>query len=376
MALLALLLLGAAPAAASRAASGADATLAVNPIRRVVTMLQLMQKKVTAEGKKEKELYDKFMCWCETGADDLAKAISDAETKIPQLESQIEEMEAATAQLAADIEQAKKDRAEAKEAVAQGKGLREKEHAAFLKESGDMKTNLDALTKAIAAIEKGMAGTFLQTRAATVLRRLTLSLSMTEADRDLLASFLAEGQSEEADYAPQSGEIVGILKQMADTMEKDLAELIAAEEEAAANFEEMMKAKAAQVEACTKEIEEKLVRLGDSGVQLVNLKEDLDDTKKGLEEEKKFLADLEKNCETKKKEWVERCKTRAEELLALADTIRILNDDDALDLFKKTRPSPSLLQMRVSSKAVRKRALAALKTANARGGQKDFRLEP
>merc|ERR1719387_2872861 len=174
-------------------------------------MLQLMQKKVTAEGKKEEELYHKFMCWCETGADDLEKAIQDAETKIPQLESSIKELEAAKGQLAADIEQAKKDKAEAKIALAQGKALREKEHAAFLKESGDMKTNLDALTKAIAAIEKGMAGSFLQTGAATVLRRLTLSLSMTEAD-----------------YAPQSGEIVGILKQMKDTMEKDLAELIAA----------------------------------------------------------------------------------------------------------------------------------------------------
>lgn len=30
-------------------------------------------------------------------------------------------------------------------------------------------------------------------------------------------------------------------------------------------------------------------------------------------------------------------KTRAEELLALAETIKILNDDDALDLFKKAQ---------------------------------------
>merc|ERR1719281_1498302 len=116
----------------------------------------------------------------------------------------------------------------------------------------------------------------------------------------------------------------------------------------------MMKAKAEEIEACTKEIEEKLVRLGDSGVELVNLKEDLEDTKTSLEEDKKFLADLEKNCETKKQEWAERCKTRADELVALADTIRILNDDDALELFKKTLPSPSLLQYQVSTTAVQR----------------------
>merc|ERR1719487_856577 len=143
----------------------------------------------------------------------------------------------------------------------------------------------------------------------------------------------------------EEGEIVGILKQMKDTMEKDLAEVVAAEEEAVANFDEMMKAKAAQIEELTKAIEDKTVRLGNDGVLLVNLKEDLEDTTKSLAEDKKFLADLDKNCEIKKKEWAERSKMRAEELLAILDTIKILNDDDALELFKKTLPSPSLIQL-------------------------------
>ena len=39
--------------------------------------------------------------------------------------------------------------------------------------------------------------------------------------------------------------------------------------------------------------------------------------------------DLEKDCKTKDEEWAARCKLRSEELLAIADTIKILNDDDA-----------------------------------------------
>merc|ERR1719217_1000134 len=127
-----------------------------------------------------------------------------------------------------------------------------------------------------------------------------------------------------------------------------------------------MKAKAAQMNALTKEVEDKLTRLGDAGVELVNMKEDLDDTKKSLEEDKKFLADLDKNCEIKKKEWAERSKTRAEEILAIMDTIKILNDDDALELFKKTLPSPALLQVRVGSSEVRKRAAEVLGAGRAR----------
>merc|ERR1719465_258054 len=123
----------------------------------------------------------------------------------------------------------------------------------------------------------------------------------------------------------------------------------------------MMKAKAAQVEALTAEIEEKTTRLGNKGVELVNMKEDLEDTKKSLAEDKAFLADLEKNCATKKAEWAVRQKTRAEELLAILDTIKILNDDDALELFKKTLPSPSLLQVKASSAELRRQAVSALK---------------
>merc|ERR1719375_3047967 len=202
---------------------------------------------------------------------------------------------------------------------------------------------------------------FLQTTTAGVLRQLTVSMeSLSSSDRDALASFLSVGEGEQQGYAPASGEIVGILKQMADTMDKDLAEITAAEEKAKADFDGMMKAKAAQIEALTAEIEEKSVRLGNKGVELVNMKEDLDDTQKSLAEDKAFLKDLEKNCKTREAEWAEICKTRAEELLALHETIQILNDDDALDLFKKTLPTASLLQMAVSGSEVKQRALEAL----------------
>merc|ERR1719223_968243 len=98
---------------------------------------------------------------------------------------------------------------------------------------------------------------------------------------------------------------------------------------------------------------------------IVGMKQDLSDSEESLLEDKKFLADLEKNCATKEKEWAIICKTRSEELLALADTIKMLNDDDALELFKKTLPgsSASFMQMQVSSAAMRTQALALLEAA-------------
>merc|ERR1711957_590567 len=77
-------------------------------------------------------------------------------------------------------------------------------------------------------------------------------------------------------------------------------------------------------------------------------------------------------CETKTAEWEAIKKTRAEELLALAETVKVLNDDDALEIFKKTLPgaSASFLQVQVSSHAMKARALSVIRAAvqQQRGG--------
>merc|ERR1719159_1135167 len=57
---------------------------------------------------------------------------------------------------------------------------------------------------------------------------------------------------------------------------------------------------------------------------------------------------------------------RADELVAIGETIKILNDDDALDLFKKTLPSPSLLQVSRRDYDVRREALQLVQKAQAK----------
>merc|ERR1719445_1369110 len=116
-----------------------------------------------------------------------------------------------------------------------------------------------------------------------------------------------------------------------------------------------MAAKTKEVEALQATIETKQARIGDTAVSVATMKEDLTDTEEALAADKKFLAGLEEGCKTKLKEWDERSKTRADELVALADTIKILNDDDALELFKKTLPgaSASLVQVVSSSSRLR-----------------------
>jgi peptidoglycan hydrolase CwlO-like protein len=348
--------------------------MAVNPIRRVVTMLQSMQKKVAAEGEKEKDLFEKFMCYCKNGKGTLEGSIATAENTNEQLTSSIKETDATLTQMKADLKTAQTDRADAKAAVATATALREKEAAAYAKESSELKTNIAAMEKATAAIEKGMGGAFLQTSAASVLKKLSITMDISSMDRELITSFLTQGQGEASGYVPASGQITGILKQMTDTMEASLATATSEEKTAIKDFDSLMSAKTKEINALTKQIESKTSRIGELGVELVTLKEDLDDTTKSLIEDKAFLKDMEKSCKTKEDEWAARQKLRAEELVAIADTIKILNDDDALELFKKTLPTPSLLQLQSNMRSTKQRALAALQQAS-QGVKRDYRLD-
>merc|ERR1719158_2113412 len=164
--------------------------LAVNPIRRVVTMLQSMEKKVVEEGEKEKDLFEKFMCYCKNGRGSLESSIESAKNSNEQLAASIKETAATLAQTKLELKAAQTNRADAKAAIAKATALREKDAAAFATESSELKTNIAATKKATAAIEKGAGGAFLQTRAASVLKQLSISQEMSEVDREMLTSFL------------------------------------------------------------------------------------------------------------------------------------------------------------------------------------------
>merc|ERR1719237_1583270 len=106
------------------AASGES--ISANPIRKVVTMLQQMQKKVEEEGAHEKKLFEKFMCYCKNSGGDLQASISDSEGKVSSLPSAVEEAEAALTQLKEDLKKAQADRSAAKAAMAEATAIREK----------------------------------------------------------------------------------------------------------------------------------------------------------------------------------------------------------------------------------------------------------
>merc|ERR1719386_295218 len=82
-----------------------------------------------------------------------------------------------------------------------------------------------------------------------------------------------------------------------------------------------------------------MARAGELAVSVVQTQDALEYANEEAADTQKFAATLEKDCATKEQENAERTKMRNMEVSAISEAIGILNDDDALDVFKKALPS-------------------------------------
>merc|ERR1719262_760805 len=110
-------------------------------------------------------------------------------------------------------------------------------------------------------------------------------------------------------------------------------------------------------------VDSKTQELADTSEKLAADKQNKADTEDALAADTKFLADLKERCANADAEFEERTKARNEEQQAVAETIALLNSDEAHDLFGATM---GFTQKRVVS--TRQRAVEALRAAAKKTG--------
>merc|ERR1712032_1567863 len=325
------------------------------PVSKVITLLNDMLKQLEKEAEEDEEIYDKMACWCETNDKEKTKSIEDLTTKI-------EELTAASARLNTEIKNLESEVAKNQEALDKATAIREKQLAEFNAEEKDLLESISALKAAVTVLSKHQGGAFLQLPqshilgvAATIQHELQKHAALlqgiiTPSQKRVAASFVQAPQDYfdakptfKQSYAPQSGEIFGILTQMLETFEANLSQ---SQKEEMANqkaYEDLKAAKEAEIAAGKASIEQKTQELADTEEKLANAKQDLEDTSASLAADQKFLMMLKEKCAMTDKEWEERQKTRQEEMSAVSKALAVLSTDDAHDLFTRTF-NPALLQ--------------------------------
>merc|ERR1719305_1749381 len=186
-----------------------------------------------------------------------------------------------------------------------------------------------------------------------------------------LAAFLQQPAGFQS-YAPASGQIFGILKQMKETFESNLSSSQKDELQAAEDFANLKSAKTTEIEKAQAMVDSKTQELADTVETNEAAKQNKADTEADLAADTKFLEDLKVRCKNADAEFEERTKARAEELQAVAETIALLNSDEAHEMFGKTLGLLQLSSKTRRSNQRRTKAAAALRKTAAKTGSMEL----
>ena len=299
------------------------------PVSKVITLLKDMLKQLEKEAEEDEEIYDKMACWCETNDKEKTKSIADAEARIEDLTTKIEELTANSARLGTEIKNLEKEVAANQEALDQATAIRQKQLAEFNAEEKDLLESISALKAAVVVLSKHHSNSLIQTPpshllgvAASLQHEMQTHASLFEgvlsrAQRKAVSAFVQAPQDYfdatptfKQSYAPQSGQIFGILKQMKETFESNLS---ASQKEEMANqksYEDVKAAKEEEIAAGQAQIDTKTQELADTDEKLAQSKQDIEDTRNSLSADEQFLMMLKEKCQMTDQEWEERQKTR------------------------------------------------------------------
>mmetsp|Transcript_18903 Transcript_18903/g.33304 ORF Transcript_18903/g.33304 Transcript_18903/m.33304 type:complete len:702 (+) Transcript_18903:96-2201(+) len=342
-------------------------SVAANPIRKVVTMMQKMQAKLEEEAEKEKELFEKFECYCQKTTATLEEEIAKAEAIGNVKPEDIEAKQAALAAAKQAVEESKKEKIDDEESIKVATARFEKsfkEHEATIAEEKETEGAGEEALKALGAKEMDPDApppSFLQQGSKIagfvprLLKAIERSSKVAPFEKQQITAFL-QGKGKEAPVT--SGEVTAYIKDIEDEAETEISEEQHEETDEQESTAQLTKSKKTEITSLLESMERKMKKIGDLEVEIVNMKHMMGDGADAMKENKKMLAEVKKDCELKATEEEERQKMRAEEQLAITDTIKMLNSDDALDIFKKALPSPSLIQMSAGKEQARQKAKA------------------
>lgn len=250
------------------------------PIEKVVTLLEELKAGLENDEKVEEQIYNKYACWCQVTTGHKAAAIHIAHAKIQELSGTVLGLKSKIAVFAQEISDKTDVIMEAEENMKSATAIRQKDNAAFMKESAELMEAINALERAMKVLSGAGTKTGLlqnanalstseRTRAANLIsfavnkfptdgsrslssKKISALARYTDMLRSDMESLSLDSMSQPegitaaedtGGYAPQSATVQGILKDMYDTFATDLESQTSTEAGANRDYELLMEEK-------------------------------------------------------------------------------------------------------------------------------------
>lgn len=349
------------------------------PVTKVVNLLEDMKKKLEEEAEKDEDVDEKMKCWCKETEQAKTESVAGTDSQIATLTATIETSAADSVKLNAELNGHKDDLAASEQSLSAAESQRKKQQETFQEEEKEIEESLTGVDAALNHLQPKSAS-FLATaseekdRALELIRRLqkkhyAQQMGLTRGRRKILLATAARLEVDSS-TAPATGEVVGVLSSMKDTMATNLNKTRAEEAASAETFSGLKTAKMAEMTATKEAIVSKKQQKAKADTAEARAKKDLEDAQASLLVDKQFMADAKVKCEEHEKEYAKRVETRNNEITGCSKAVAILSDDSARDTFSRTfNAGASFLQLNLDDRATQAAEVlsrAARKTHDAR----------
>merc|ERR1740130_1344983 len=336
-------------------------------ITKVIKMLQGMLVKSKADGEKDIKLFAKYKCYCDSNAAEKTKEIADGGAAIELLAGEIAQLQGENGVLSTENAVLEMNMGDNERARKTADSLRSKANEDFKAEEEDMVNAIGQMDQAIdtlAAIgadQTAAKASLVSMRGPAKASLLKIKGSVKDALK-AASVFLSDKEKRSVTsfiqapfggaYQSQSGEIVGILKNMRDTFKSNLASARASESAAAESHSAFSTVKTDEFNKQKKSFDDKDKILGENDDAISTKKTSKSEEEASKADDEEFLAKLQNMCAEKTKAFEDRKMVRANEEAAVAEAVSILNSDEAFETMgavkATTSGGTSLLQVSAS----------------------------
>eukprot|EP00930_Biecheleria_cincta_P041918 TRINITY_DN2881_c0_g2_i1.p1 TRINITY_DN2881_c0_g2~~TRINITY_DN2881_c0_g2_i1.p1 ORF type:complete len:665 (+),score=215.81 TRINITY_DN2881_c0_g2_i1:71-2065(+) len=308
------------------------------PVEKVVAFIKDLKKEIESDAAAEKSAYAAFKAWCNETVVQSTADISLAEQTIEQKNRLIEELSGSNAASSSQIQHAQKNMKENKARHAEFVATREKELKEFQASADDLTAQIKSVSSALAELQPSNSTGFLAVKSdrpsaqgavRQLLKRAKFSSQVSADDLQLLSEFAKRARSQQLmqlDTEPESStsEIVGVISQVKENFEKELASAKADEGKKVKNFAELIKTIEEEHAALKTSLTELTGRSTSSVKDLADAKTVRDESQAQLVASKKLLTETQDSCKLKADEFAERTTLRLQELKGIDGAIDIL----------------------------------------------------
>jgi len=325
---------------------------AEHPIKGVINLIDGLMAKAEAEHKEEEIAFDKFKHWCRNSEKAVSKAIAEGKETIASLEDTIASKKAEINTLTEEIAGLADQILNSEKAQARADKIREDQKKNYDGASEDLKSTIEAMDGALAALQDAKGKVSLVQLTAPVRRALELAQMLVPEKTGMAISALIQQQDHpeveaKGDYGAhvdkykfKGGDVIEMLKQLKAQFEDDLLETEKEETNSINSHALAKEARDNALDAAKASKKEKEGLRSDAEGALGEAESDLKDQQQDLEADSATLAETQKSCTVETAEWGERSATRKLELEAMTKAIEILSKQTGVRTESSQNPVP------------------------------------